>query len=43
MNIGLAAALAEEMAEQEGDTRRIEKEMEQEEEPYCCNDDDPCV
>ena len=51
MDVGLAGALAEEMAEEEKEKRRQEQEMEQEGECPCCSkdcddfdppDEDPC-
>lgn len=40
-DLPLAGSMAEEMTEEERERMRLEHEMQAEDEPCCCNDDDP--
>ena len=40
--MALAGSLAEEMAEEEKEKRRLESEMERDERDSCCEEPDPC-
>ena len=42
MDLALAGSMAEEMSEEERERIRLEREVEEDGEPCCCNDDDPC-